>query len=262
MPHTESMTLAPPRAALRPPQTEPPLAAADARAATQSWLALLMRETGLDPTKMAKRIGVAQTTIARAMYTNSAYKPASRETLLKLQSAFGREVPPAVLRAAPPGRARRGHLPLDVLPTIPAAATPGRDIPLKATYLASHGPLFWLNHQAYDFAPRPAGIVAASKVFAIRAPDDSMEPWRRPGQLVFLDPIRAPGTGDHVVLELHAKAEPDAPPVHLLCRLGQPGHATRAPEAWCHNPPGPVPLDEFVITARWRVLEMDELLGA
>lgn len=89
-----------------------------------------------------------------------------------------------------------------------------RDIPVYGTALAADIP-FDENGDAHSveqtvfemgdtiaYAPRPQGISATSKVYALFVAGSSMEPRYRPGDPLFVDPHRPPSIGDDVIVQL------------------------------------------------------------
>lgn len=76
------------------------------------------------------------------------------------------------------------------------------DIPVYGTAAgsASDGAFVISSGDIVDMAPRGPGIQHLRNVYALYVEGVSMEPWKRPGQIVYIDPVRKPRKGDRVVL--------------------------------------------------------------
>lgn len=233
-------------------------------------LALLAR-TGLDLTKLAERAGLHQTTVTRPMNDKTHQHHLTRRTVQRLSEVFGVPVASEVLAGLRAGRATREEAlsrPTSPRPRRAAAAapplpTPIRDIPIQATPMVGRGSHFQLNPVAMDYAPRLPAIVTARKVFALRMPDGSMDPWRRIGELVFIDPTRPVAPGDHALVQLLEPGNPNAGPIFLIRRVvalpSQPGGMPRL-EAYV-TPASGDGLDGLQVVELSRALEWPELLG-
>ncbi|MFZ4734038.1 MAG: helix-turn-helix domain-containing protein [Pirellulales bacterium] len=78
--------------------------------------------------------------------------------------------------------------------------------------LGSPLPGLWYRNEAMpDTVPRPPGLADARAVYAIRMPDGTMLPWRRPNELVFINPTWAVAEGDHVLVETNHPTDPNHP---------------------------------------------------
>ena len=123
------------------------------------------------------------------------------------------------------------------------------------------GPLFRLNRVAVDMAPRPHGISTARKTSALRMPDDTMAPWRRAGELVFIDPTRPVRRGDHALFLLADPQHPDEDAACLIREVLAVETAPTARQMAAHTAKAPESfLEDYVVTERQRVLEWEEVL--
>lgn len=112
----------------------------------------------------------------------------------------------------------------------PAAATelPGgakklpRDIEIRGTAMGAAMNSFALLG-VVDLAERHLGITDLKNVWAIRCPDDTMAPWRKPDELVYFTSSRPPVLLCHVVVELKPQGDrrPDAYLGLLVARSGK-----------------------------------------
>ncbi len=102
---------------------------------------------------------------------------------------------------------------VEVMPTLKGQP---KDVPVYASALAADlqfdvdgGPpqvveqtLFQMN-EVVTHTRRPPGI-SSTKVYALYVSGSSMEPRYRPGDPVFVDPLKPPAIGDDVIVQLYA----------------------------------------------------------
>ena len=133
-----------------------------------------------------------------------------------------------------------------------------KDVPVLGSTVGGAAGDFELNGETVDWVRRPPGIAGTRGAFALYVQGESMVPWRKPGDLVYVNPARPPRPGDHVVVELKAAAgEPRPAFVKLYLR-----HAGKAVILAQYNPR----VDDLAIPANriqqiLRIMEWDELLG-
>lgn len=77
-----------------------------------------------------------------------------------------------------------------------------RDIPVFGTAACSINQGAFILHagEIIDLAPRGPKIEYRRDIYALYVEGDSMEPWKRPGQLVYVDPVRKPNKHDRVIV--------------------------------------------------------------
>jgi hypothetical protein len=222
--------------------------------AAREWVSRLAATVGEEPSNMARRAGLATTTLTRAL-SPSGHGKLTRSTLEALARAYGVEVPAAVLEAVEPGRRRRSARPdvqrLARLPTPPAGPN---DVPVWGAIDSARPGFFHLNHVALDYARRPPGAAAVAHLACLRMPDDSMAPWRLAGEALYLDPHRPMTLMHHVLVECAVLADPNGPTLSFVAQLRREGY-------WQHAPRDVVALDGLQVVNRVRVLEWQELLG-
>jgi len=137
------------------------------------------------------------------------------------------------------------------------AALP-KDVPVLGSTVGGAAGDFELNGETVDWVRRPPGIAGTKGAFALYVQGDSMVPWRKPGDLVYVNPARPARVGDHVVVELKAVGgEPKPAFVKLYLR-----HTGKAVILAQYNPR----IDDLAIPAErieqiLRIMEWDELLG-
>lgn len=85
-------------------------------------------------------------------------------------------------------------------PELPGPGSRARDVPLYAAIPAERG--FAMNFVSVpaDTAPRPPALEGVQSAFAFYCIDNSMAPWRQPGELVYVLPTRPAAVGCHVIV--------------------------------------------------------------
>lgn len=78
-----------------------------------------------------------------------------------------------------------------------------RDVRVLGLASCGEDGLFELNGQILDLVPRPPRLVGVKNAYALYVDGESMVPWRKPGQLVYVHPDMPPHIGDYVVVEMH-----------------------------------------------------------
>ncbi|MBM3096624.1 LexA family transcriptional regulator [Gluconobacter cerinus] len=113
-----------------------------------------------------------------------------------LYAVVGSPIPPPT-ELDPPSRVFETS-PTDRTTLIPMT----RDIPVFGTAACSLNEGAFILHagEVIDLAPRGPKIEYRKDIYALYVEGDSMEPWKRPGQLVYVDPIRRPNKHDRVVV--------------------------------------------------------------
>lgn len=214
---------------------------------TRAYLQRAMLATRLDATKLAKRARLSPSTLTRFLATDSPRKTLHRSTLDAI-ARFSKLPLPPELTASP-------------AETIQPVEAGTRGVPIHALIAAPAEGLFYWNQTAIDFAPRPLAILHAERVFAIRAPDDSMSGWRRPGELVYIDPMRAVSEGDHALVEIANRLAPNNPSLYFVRRFVRRRRDEVTFATWGLDPHEAI-FQRGDVMAMLRVLEWSELLGA
>jgi phage repressor protein C with HTH and peptisase S24 domain len=137
------------------------------------------------------------------------------------------------------------------------AALP-KDVPVLGSTVGGATGDFEMNGETVDWVRRPPGIANTRGAFALYVQGESMVPWRKPGDLVYVNPARPARPGDHVVIELKA-AGGDPRPAFVKLYLRHTGKAMILAQ---YNPRADdlaIPADR--IERILRIMEWDELLG-
>lgn len=134
-----------------------------------------------------------------------------------------------------------------------------RNLPLLGTASCGDNGLFELNDgDPIDYVRRPARLAGNSDAYALYVQGDSMVPWRKNRQKVYVDPRQEAEIGDHVVVQLKPKkpGEPPAAYIKLLTRRNQ-----REVRLEQYNPHKEIVLKASDVKSIHRIVDWDELLG-
>lgn len=102
----------------------------------------------------------------------------------------------------------------------PNRTLPG--IPVMGTSLAGSEGDFQMNGgEPIDRVPRPSHLKDRQGLFCVFVEGESMRPWKRPGQIVYIDPTRRPQINDHVVVELKSTPPDEDRPAFLKLLVGR-----------------------------------------
>lgn len=167
------------------------------RDAAIAYVDMLVRETGLDLTNLARRAGVSSTTLTRfhndPRYTNSL----SARTLKKLSDVTGIPLPASLGGASNGAATPAGALSTHAVPQ------PGpRDLPVVGHARGGQEGYFFDNGLVESYVERPWFLLGQSSAYAVYVNDGSMDPVLRHGQLVYVSPTVPPTPGDDVVVQL------------------------------------------------------------
>lgn len=108
-----------------------------------------------------------------------------------------------------------------------------------------------------DQVRRPPGIRNAKNVAALNVAGESMVPRYFPGELIYVQQ-REPAPGDHVVVELYAETEDEAPKSFLKVLRRRTGRRLYCEQ---YNPAIDIEFDAGEVKTVWRVLTLRDLLG-
>lgn len=144
-------------------------------------------------------------------------------------------------------------------PRIPKRTEMPRDVPVYGTGLGSEsGGLgdFVMNGDIADYVRRPPGITHRKDVFGLWLVGDSMKPWRKPRELVYVEKQRQAMIDDHVVVELQPPAGESFRPTFVKKLVRMTAKTVRLEQ---YNPPKEFDIDRRRIVAIYRVMEWPEL---
>lgn len=165
------------------------------REQVRAWLKKVLEESGLEGATLARRAGLAPSTVNRFLNDPKASHSLSARTLYKISQAVGIPLPQTLgggtieTRVATEGGSRSTF------------AGP-RNLPVLGHARAGAEGLFMDNGTVQAYVERPWFLEGNQQSYAVYVVDDSMEPAFRHGHMVYVDPTRPPGIGDDVVVEL------------------------------------------------------------
>ena len=159
-----------------------------------------------------------------------------------------------------PAHFNPGELPRDV-PVLGTAAgaelkieTDGKSLKIEKTLVEA---------EPVAYVRRSPAIERNRKIYALYITGSSMEQRFRPGDLVYVDPRRAPHVGEDVIVQLIAEARPDADPAEVVSVLVKQLVRTTAThyELTQHNPPLTFRIAKSKVTEIHRIIPLAELLS-
>jgi phage repressor protein C with HTH and peptisase S24 domain len=132
------------------------------------------------------------------------------------------------------------------------------DVPVYGVAVGGSNGDFRFNGQVVEYVRRPPGIANLRNVYALWILGDSMAPWNKNGDLIYVSPARPPATGDYVVIQLQdtTDGEPGAAMVKLL--VGKTPTQLKLAQ---HNPAREFTLPLAKVKSVHKVLSLRELLG-
>jgi SOS-response transcriptional repressor LexA len=159
-----------------------------------------------------------------------------------------------------PAHFNPGELPRDV-PVLGTAAgaelkieTDGKSLKIEKTLVEA---------EPVAYVRRPPAMERNRKIYALYITGSSMEQRFRPGDLVYVDPRRAPHVGEDVIVQLIAEARPDADPAEVVSVLVKQLVRTTAThyELTQHNPPLTFRIAKSKVAEIHRIVPLAELLS-
>ena len=207
------------------------------------------KAVGLDITELAKAIGVSQPAVSQWEIGTTApnrKKVARLAQILRVPASWILSDDEMLLQN------------VNNQAQSPAVASLPIDVPVFGVAVGGSDGDFRLNGQVVDYVRRPPGISSLRNVYALWIMGDSMSPWNKDGDLIYVTPARPPVVGDHVVVQLQdaSDGEPGLAMVKLLIgktptqlKLGQ------------YNPTREFNLALTKVKAVHKVLSLRELLG-
>lgn len=166
----------------------------DHRLAAIAYVDLIVRETGLDLTNLARRAGVSSTTLTRFRNDPRYRNSLSGRTLKKLSDVSGIPLPMALGGAgltAP--RASNGPQNSDAIP---------RDLPVLGRAASPREDYSFRGDGAPSFVERPWFLFGQPDAYAVYINDGAMEPAFARGQLAYVSAAAPALPGNDVVVQL------------------------------------------------------------
>ena len=153
-----------------------------------------------------------------------------------------------------------GELPRDV-PVLGTAAGAELEVESDGKPLKIEKTLVEAEPVAY--VRRPPAIVRNRRIYALYITGSSMEHRYRPGDLVYVDPRRAPHVGEDVIVQLIGEPRADADPAEVVSVLVKQLVRTTAThyELTQHNPPLTFRIAKAQVAEIHRIIPLSELLS-
>ncbi len=147
--------------------------------------------TGLDLTGIARRAGLATTTISRPMNPDYVGTP-SMTTMGKLEAAFGPLLGSQAVISPAPAAER-----------LTPSPTASRRIPIVGGARGGdHQTIFFDQGHTHGWRPCPPALETVPDAFAVYVVGDSMSPKFDPGSLVYVNPSLPVAREKYVVIDL------------------------------------------------------------
>jgi phage repressor protein C with HTH and peptisase S24 domain len=147
----------------------------------------------------------------------------------------------------------------DGAPTLPSRAELRRIIPVLGVAVGGAAGDFTMNDGSpIAYALETPGIVGRQEVFALFVQNESMSPWREPGQLVYVDSHQPPKITDYVVVEMKAEPGSGERAAYLKRLAGRSGNMLRLEQ---FNPAKVFSVDMRKVHKVYRVIDWSELLA-
>jgi len=192
------------------------------QAAARAYVRQVLARTGWDGTTLARRAGLAPTTVTRFLNNASVKHSLSARSLSKIAGVSGLPLPGA-LTGAPGGGpddspaagqpgSQAGRLGESAMPAGPGTAVGAamaggtlagaRDLPILGQARGGADGHFFDNGSAVSFVERPWFLMRVPGAYAVYVNGDSMEPVYRHGHVLYVNPTIPPAPGDDVVIQL------------------------------------------------------------
>ena len=208
------------------------------------------KTVGLDVTELAAAVGVSQPAVSQ---WEAGLTAPNRQKLAKLAQVL--RVPVSWLvsdnEELPQTGASQGQA------SSPLAALPV-DVPVYGVAVGGSNGDFRFNGQIVDYVRRPPGIANARNVYALWILGESMIPWNKNGDLIYVSPARPAAIGDHIVVQLQDSADGD--PGLAMVKLYVAKTPTQLKLAQ-YNPQREFTVALAKVKAIHKVLSLKELLG-
>jgi phage repressor protein C with HTH and peptisase S24 domain len=203
---------------------------------------------GLDVTELANALGVSQPAVSQ--WEVGATAP-NRKKLAKLAQIL--RVPVSWIMSEDDAPATTPEVPQT--PVIAALPT---DVPVYGVAVGGYDGDFRLNGQVVDYVRRPPGIANLRNVYALWIVGESMAPWNKDGDLIYVSPARPPIVGDHVVIQMQDAADGDPGVAMVKLLVGKTPTQLKLAQ---YNPGREFNLALAKVKSIHKVLSLRELLG-
>jgi transcriptional regulator with XRE-family HTH domain len=169
------------------------------RSAAIRWVTHVLETKRWRGTDLARRAGLAPSTVLRLLNDPTHQFVPSLRTLQKVSAASGLPIPQKIISTLGATESPEvGPFTAKAAIDEPGSKLGGAAVPLSSV---SGLPATWRGQTTGSlFVPRPAQLEGDETVCAFRMPDGSLEPWIRSGDLLYVTRRREPIVGDLVLV--------------------------------------------------------------
>lgn len=133
-----------------------------------------------------------------------------------------------------------------------------RDLPVLGSAACGDDGLFEMGGGTLDYVRRPPRLSHIKDAYGIYISGDSMEPWKKAGQLVYVHPRLPVRIGDHVVIQLKPTKPGDAPEAYIKLLVRRTENELRLLQ---YNPRKEITFKMARVQSIHRVMELEDLIG-
>ena len=90
--------------------------------------------------------------------------------------------------------------------------TTNKMLPVLGEAIGGDDGRFIFNGQILDYVACPPSLANVPNAYAVYVDGESMSPRYRPGEMVYVHPIRPPRRGDDVIVQIHPPSDDGSPP--------------------------------------------------
>lgn len=167
----------------------------------QRYILSAAEKMNLEPSALAKRAGLAPSTINRFLNDPDYPHIPTLTTLGRIAAASGIPLPPeigggSIFKGAASSEKGERH-------PIRGRMVGNLDLPVLGYTKAGAGGIFMDNGTAQSYVERPWFMMGVNNGYATYVSDDCLGPLIKHGRLVYVDPSRPVAAGDLVVIQLH-----------------------------------------------------------
>lgn len=133
-----------------------------------------------------------------------------------------------------------------------------RDLPVLGSAACGDDGAFEMGGGTLDYVRRPPRLSHINDAYGLYISGDSMEPWKKAGQLVYIHPRLPIRVGDHVVIQLKPERPGDAPEAFIKLFVRQTANELRLRQ---YNPGKEITFKMARVQSIHRVMELEDLIG-
>lgn len=202
---------------------------------------------GMSQEDLAKAAGVSQAAIAKIEKGRVLRSRATPEIARALGLAIA-DIDPGFL----------GVSEVEFIKELPKSQLGERDMPMMGVTAGGSDGEFYMNGEVVDYVRRPPGLKNNKAAYTVGIVSDSMIPRYEPGEIVYVNPLRAPNIGDFVVVELIPQEGERNGPSFIKRLVRRSGTRVICEQ---YNPAGEIEYDTREVKTFHRIMPWQEVLG-